>query len=274
MNKILSVVAAVALLFTACESANEGSGAGDKQIKLISNEVVKVGSNDSIAFLEYEILDMVAGAEVKAYTNVDWIGSFDYKQQGKIIFWVDKNPDDEPREGVITITYDKSQLEVKVIQQLNENPTNKDIQVKLLQGKYYGNVQGLYNYYLVFSDLGMDSNNLFSTPNARYYIADLYLEVEPSDMNNITVPVGVYSYDSNNQPIGGSFKQQFSWYQVNDESGAVASQTRYEDGMLTIEDGKVTFKVTLEIDDIEETHTVIYEGDYSLLDCVDENVGY
>ena len=270
MKKFLSFFAIIALLFTACENPNDDVNGNNEQIKLTSSAEVKVNSGSAMAFITYEILEMVAGAEVKAEANVSWIGNFDYRQQGKINFTVERNPDAEPREGVITVSYDKSKLEVKIIQALSETPTNKVISAPLLQGKYYGNVEGLYNYYLIFSDLGMDASNMYSTPNAYYYFVDLYLDVEPNDMSHIKVPVGVYEFDANNMPIGDTFKEQFSWYQINDESGVNASQTHYESGKLTVEEDKVTLEITMTIDHVQETHKVVYGGDYSLLDCTNE----
>ena len=272
MRYILSILAAVALLFTSCDTANEN--AENQQIKLTTKSVIKVGSDNIIAFIQFDILEFISGAKVEAEANVDWIGKFDYQQQGKITFTIDTNPNGEPREGIITLTYDKSKLEVKVIQALNENPSNKTIVAKYLQGKYYGYMQGFYNYYLIFSDLGMDKSGLYSTPNAHYYFVDLYLDVEPSDMENITVPVGVYDFDPNDQPIGDTFKREWSWYQINDESGVNTAQICYEDGLLTIEEGKVTLNVTLEVDYRIENHTIIYEGDFFLFDCRNENTGY
>lgn len=272
MRYILSLVAAVALMFTACESTNDN--AENQQIKLTTKSELKVGSGNIVGFIQFDILEFISGAKVVAEANVDWIYEFDYTQQGKIGFKVATNPNGEPREGIITLTYDKSKLEVRVIQALNEDPSNKTIIAEYLQGKYYGYMQGFYNYYLIFSDLGMDKSGLYSTPNAHYYFVDLYLDVEPSDMENITVPVGVYGYDINDQPIGDTFKHQWSWYQINDENGVDTAQIRYEDGLLTIEDGKVTLNVTLEVDYRMENHTIIYEGDLFLLDCRDENTGY
>ena len=215
-------------------------------------------------------------AEVKAEANVSWIGNFDYKQQGKINFTVEKNPDGEPREGVITVSYDKSQLEVKVIQALSETPTNKEIKAPLLQGKYYGNYAGLqygmYNYYVVFSDLGMDASNMFGTPNARYYFVDLYLDTPPADLNNIVVPNGVYEYDITNSGFANTFTHSCSWYQVNDDTGFAVPgyQIHYEKGKLTVEDNKVTLEVTMQLDHMQKNHTVVYEGSHSLIDCTNE----
>lgn len=272
MKKFISFLAISSLLFTACNNTNDDVDS-NTQIKLTSSTEVKVNSSGAMAFITYDILEMVAGAEVKAEANVSWIGNFDYRQQGKINFTVERNPNAEPREGVITVSYDKSTLNVMVIQALSENPTNKEIKSPHLQGKYYGSYSGsngLHNYYLAFTDLGMDESNMFETPNAYYYFVDLYLDVEPNDMSHIQVPVGVYEFDVNNTPAANLFKDQFSWYQVNDESGSPASQTHYESGKLTVEEDKVTLEITLQIDYVQENHKAVYEGDYSLLDCTSE----
>lgn len=275
MKKILSFFAIAALLFTACEkpeTGNTNDPQGSEQIRLISSDVINVGNGSAMGLIQYEILEMIEGAEVKAEADVNWISNFDLRNQGKIQFTVEKNPDAISREGNITITYDKSTLNVKVIQALSDNPTNKEIKSPLLLGKYYGIQSGLYNYYLVFSDRGLDSNNMYHVPNAYYYFVDLFLDVEPTDMNNIVVPNGVYEFDISNSGFANTFTDSFSWYQVNDDQGyAVAGyQAHYEKGKLTVEDNKVTLEVTMQLDHVQENHKVVYEGDYSLLDCTNE----
>ena len=273
MKKILSFFAIAALLFTACEMP-EGQTETSQQIKLTSAEEIKVGSGSAMAFITYEILEVIEGAEVSATANVEWIGNFKYNQQGKVTFTTEANPDDEPREGIITISYDKTQLDVKVIQALSEAPTNKEIKANYLQGKYYGLQGGMYNYYIAFSDLGMSSDNMFYTPNAHYYMVDLYMMEEPADMNNIVIPVGEYDYDPTNSGIENTFVESWSWYQINDEAGNAPStnQINYDKGKLIVEEGKVTLEVTMQINHIQETHKVVYEGDYYLLDCTNEGV--
>ena len=275
MKKILSFFAIAALLFTACEkpeTGNTNDPQGSEQIRLISSDVINVGNGSAMGLIQYEILEMIEGAEVKAEADVNWISNFDLRNQGKIQFTVEKNPDAISREGNITITYDKSTLNVKVIQALSDNPTNKEIKSPLLLGKYYGIQSGLYNYYLVFSDLGLDSNNMYHVPNAHYYFVDLFLDVEPTDMNNIVVPNGVYEFDISNSGFANTFTDSFSWYQVNDDQGYAVPgyQAHYEKGKLTVEDNKVTLEVTMQLDHVQENHKVVYEGDYSLLDCTSE----
>ena len=275
MKKILSFFAIAALLFTACEKPERGNTddpQGSEQIRLISSDVINVGYGSAMGLIQYEILEMIEGAEVKAEADVEWIGNFNYNQQGKITFNTEQNPDAISREGNITITYDKSTLNVKVIQALSDNPTNKEIKSPRLQGKYYGIQSGLYNYYLLFSDLGLDSSNMYNVPNAYYYFVDLFLDVEPTDMNNIVVPNGVYEFDISNSGFANTFTDSFSWYQVNDDKGYAVPdyKAHYEKGKLTVEDNKVTLEVTMQLDHVQENHKVVYEGDYSLLDCRNE----
>lgn len=265
MKKLLSIVALFALLFTACEPA--GEDAKNSAIKLTTDSVVNISSGSAMGFLKYELIAPVEGAKVEATADVDWINNFGYKEMGKITYTIDKNPDEGPRTGVITVTYNSSSFTVTINQAGNPAPTNKTITDFKLQGKYYGIQAGMYNYYLIFSDLGLDSSNMFSVPNAHYYLVDLYLLEAPADLDNVTIPVGTYEFDKSNSGFANTFTDTYSWYQINDAYGTASSknQISYESGKLTVEEGKVTLEVTLYIDDVLEKHTVVYEGDYAFI---------
>ncbi len=276
MKNIFAIFAVAAMLFTACEPANNPDNPQNEnqQIKLTSPEEIKVSSGSAMAFITYEILEMVEGAEVSAEANVEWISNFKYNQQGKITFTTEANPDGEPREGIITVSYDKSKLEVKVIQSLSETPTNKVIEVSNLQIKYYGIQGGMYNYYLAFSNEGWTSGHDYNVPNAQFYFVDLYLMEAPEDLNNITIPNGTYEYDPTNAGMANTFTETYSWYQINDEYGNApsANQISYEKGKLIVEDGKVTLQVTMQINHVQEHHEVFFEGDYTAIDCSNEGM--
>lgn len=274
MKNILSIFAIIALLFTACEPTTDEPQAENQQIKLTSDATIKVGSGNAMAFITYEILEVVEGAEVKAEADVEWISNFKYNQQGKITFTTEANPDDEPREGVITVSYDKSKFEVKVEQALSEAPTNKVVEVSNLQIKYYGIQGGMFNYYLAFSDEGWTSDHYYNVPNAKFYFVDLFLLESPEDMNNIIIPNGTYEYDPTNSGMANTFTESYSWYQINDEYGnaSSANQISYEKGKLIVEDGKVTLQVTMQINHVQEHHEVVFEGDYTAIDCSNEGM--
>lgn len=275
MKKIFSLFAVVALLFASCEKAAEDKTTPEQptpteQIKLVTNDTMKVSSGSAMAFIKYEILELVEGAKVEVSANVDWIYDFKQNEQNKISFTIGANPEAVDREGIITVTYDRSQFNVTVIQELSEAPTSIVFEAKFLQGKYYGVQGGLFNYYLVFSDLGLDANNMYSTPNAHYYFVDLYLPDAPEDMENIIVANGEYEYDITNSGWPNTFTHSFSWYHINDETGFQLGTSHYDTGKLIVEDGKVTLEVTLTIDARQENHKVVYEGDWSLIDCTNE----
>lgn len=275
MKKIFSLFAVVALLFASCEKAAEDKTQTEQptpteQIKLVTNDTMKVSSGSAMAFIKYEILELVEGAKVEVSANVDWIYDFKQNEQNKISFTIGANPEAVDREGIITVTYDRSQFNVTVIQELSEAPTSIVFEAEFLQGKYYGVQGGLFNYYLVFSDLGLDANNMYSTPNAHYYFVDLYLPNAPEDIENIVVPNGEYEYDITNSGWPNTFTHSFSWYHINDETGFQLGTAHYDTGKLIVEDGKVTLEVTLTIDARQENHKVVYEGDWSLIDCTNE----
>lgn len=281
MKNIYAILAVVAMLFVACEPATQDVNSNQKsQLKLTTSDAVTVGSGNAMGFIKYEILESVEGAEVKAEADVNWIGDFDYSSTGQIGYSVKANPDAEPRTGIITVSYDKSSFTVTVTQKLSENPTNEYITATYLQGKYYGNYaplqDGMYNYYIALSDLGMNmdptATDNFTTPNAYYYIVDLYLDTPPADMNNIVLPNGVYEYDITNSGFMNTFTKSGSWYRIVDESGFPMPEyeVHYDKGTLTVEDGKVTLEITLEIDHMQKTHVVTYEGAHSLIDCTNE----
>lgn len=265
MKKLLSIVALFALIFTSCEIANKE--VKSSAIKLVTDSEVNISSGSAMGFIKYELVTPVDGITIEATADVEWISNFGYKEMGKITYNVEQNPDETPRTGIITVTYDKSSFQVTINQAGNPAPTNKTISDFTLQGKYYGIQSGLYNYYLIFSDLGLDSNNMYSVPNARYYLVDLFLDEAPADTTNITIPVGTYDFDKSNSGFAGTFTDTYSWYQINDNEGFASSENQisYESGKLTVEEGKVTLEVTLFIGDIKEKHTVVYEGDYSFI---------
>lgn len=265
MKKLLSIMALFALVFTACEPM--GEDAKKSAIKLTTDAEVNISSGSAMGFLKYELIAPVEGATVEATADVEWIGNFGYKEMGKITYTVGQNPDEGPRTGIITVTYDSSLFQVTINQAGNPAPTNKTITDFKLQGKYYGIQSGMYNYYLIFSDLGLDSGNMYSVPNAHYYFVDLFLLEAPADLNNVTIPVGTYEFDKSNSGFAGTFTDTYSWYQINDAYGSASSENQisYESGKLIVEEGKVTLEVTLFIGDVKEKHTVVYEGDYSFI---------
>ena len=148
MKRLFSIFCIFAMLLTSCE--NNIVEEGNQSIKLTSQDVVSVGCGSSMGFITYEILSPKEGATVEATADVEWIGDFNYKQMGKIMYNVEKNPLEEKRTGVITVMYDgKTAFTVTINQAENPAPTKKTITDFQLTGKYYGIQAGMI---LTFSD--------------------------------------------------------------------------------------------------------------------------
>lgn len=285
MKKFFTLLTIVAMAFAACEPVdqpnNETPGNNENpgnvegpQIKLKSKSEMTIGCGSVMASISYELINPEEGLEVKAESSVEWLGNFDHKNMGKVSFRSQANPTENPRVGVITVSYGDSSVEVTITQEGNPLPTEIDIEVPELTGHYYGLIEGLYNFYLVFTDKGMSSYeaiygiNYFNVADAYYYVVDLYLDKpkETADGEPIIVPNGTYGFDKASQGWPNMFGHEFSWLQYNDASGFSLSQTQFDNGELLVEDGKVTLTVTMTVNGLEESHTVVYEGDYELID--------
>lgn len=264
-------------------NGNENTGNeddGTPKINITSKTNPTIGPGSVVGRITYELINPVEGLTVEAKSNVEWLGEFDYKDMGKIGYKAQRNPGENLREGIITVSYGESSVDVTVTQEGNPAPTDIVIEAPILTGHYYGNVQGLYNFYLAFSDKGMSSyepmlgHNYFNVPNAWYYVVDLYLDQPAGNKEGepIKVPNGTYGFDEKSQGWPNMFGHEFSWLQQNDEYGSNPPQTQFDDGELIVEDGKVTLKVTMTVSNIEEKHTVTYEGDYELIDM--SNLSY
>lgn len=277
MRKFFAIFTIVVVALAACEPIDDPAQGNENQdgkpgITLKSEAEISIGSGSTMGFISYSLVNPSEEYTVEATADVEWLNEFSYKDMGKVGYHADRNPNLESRTGVITITYAEQSVEVTIIQQGNPEPTNIEVAAPILTGHYYGNVQGLYNFYLVFSDKGMSSyepvmyHNYFNVANAYYYVVDLYLTT-PASNAECTVPYGTYGFDRNSNGWPDQFGHEFSWLQINDESGFSMSQTQFETGELKVEEGKVTLTITLINSNAEdETHTVTYDGDYSLVD--------
>ena len=302
MKRIFTIFTIAMLALAACEPVDEGGNTngngnentegenngndntggenggneddGTPKIKITSKVNTTIGPGSVVGRISYELINPVEGLTVEAKSNVEWLGEFDYKDMGKIGYKAQKNPSENPRNGVISVSYGESSVDISITQEGNPAPTDKVVEAPILTGHYYGNVQGLYNFYLVFTDKGMSlyeprpNHNYFNVPNAWYYNIDLYLDkpAENKEGEPIIVPNGTYGFDEVSQGWPNMFGHEFSWLQQNDAYGNSGSQTLFDDGELVVEDGKVTLTVKMTIKGTEETHTVTYEGDYELVD--------
>ncbi|MBQ8492814.1 MAG: BACON domain-containing protein [Alistipes sp.] len=280
MKRIFTFFTIALLAFAACEPVDNQEGGDNTNgimpgVKVNKTEMT-IGSGSVMSYVTYELINPTEGMTLVATADVDWISEFDYKDMGKVKFKAEFNPMAESRVGVITLTYGESSATVTITQEGNPEPTNIFIDAPILTGHYYGSSpywNGLYNLYLAFSDKGFSSCEAIkehvyaNMPNAYYYLVDLYIDESTHDANNpFKVPIGTYDLDKASQGWPNMFGHVYSWLQYNDAEGFSSSQTKFDEGKLIVEEGKVTLDVTMTIDGIEQNHVVVYKGDYSLID--------
>lgn len=262
MKKLFALCGIVATLLVACGPIEDGSE--EIQFAVTSKTDVSIGSGNTMGIISYTIYNPVEGATVEASSSVEWIGSFDFSQMGKIGYKVEANPTYDERNGVITVTFNNYSVEVNIKQAGKVRPEEKKIEAPYLLGHYYGDYAGYnYNYYLVFSESDYDATGEFHNEGYKFFL-DIYSEERPEDYNNIRVPNGVYTFNINNDGMAGTFLESFSIYKEYDSTGMEVAEHPYQEGVLTVTDDLV--KLEIKFTDEENLYVVTYSGDYTMLD--------
>ena len=98
-KKLFSLVAAFALLFTACDTAEVGEIHAEK-------DTIDLGASFQCTSVKYVIDKAVEGAKVTATSNVEWlhVNSVD-EEACQILYCSEENTSSEVRTGTITIKY-------------------------------------------------------------------------------------------------------------------------------------------------------------------------
>lgn len=268
MKRILFVFTVfVCSMFAACETDSYKDLSSDDSycgLKVTTSSEVSVGCGSVIGFINYTLENTVEGEAVSATADVEWVTELDCSMYGKVTYHIARNESSESRVATITLSYDDASCDV-VVTQAGVAP-DTIVEAPMLVGHYYGTkVTPINNFYLCFSDNGLDYRNLTTKPDTYYYIVDLFLDAEPVD-GDFRVPDGVYTYDESSG-ASGTFAY-FSWYQENNSRGEATLQRRYTSGTLIVEGDKLSLTVMLEAtnENPSERHVVQFEGDYSLVD--------
>lgn len=126
------------------------------------------------------------------------------------------------------------------------------------------------NYYMVFSDLGFDSQG-YAIENGHYYIVDLFSDVAPSDLNNITIPEGTYTLGAYAETAAGTFTSDYSQYYDYTASGYNAYFT---EGTVTISYSGSNLVVDANfVDELGNSHHLTYNGPCVVSDATSSGGG-
>ena len=255
-----------AIMVTACEPVKTGgeNNTTTSAITITSKTEISVGSGSTMGIITYTIDNPVEGATVEATADVEWIGSFDFSQMGKIGYKVDANTTYDARVGKITISYNGHNALITFNQAGKMRPQEIALEAPYVLGHYYGDYANInYNYYLVLSSSNYDSNGSFYAAGWKFFI-DIYSEERPADYNHIRVPNGVYTFNPNNDGKAGTFLESYSLYKEYDLNGYQVDEKAFSEGTLTVTDDMIKLEVIF--DGETDMYVVTFEGDYSMVD--------
>ena len=263
MKKILAICGVIATLLTACETL-QNTPTNKSSITITSKTEVSVGAGSTMGIITYTIDTPVEGATVEATSNVEWIGSFDYGQMGKIGYKIEANPTYDAREGVVTVSYNGGSTEIRFTQAGKARPQEIKIEATYALGHYFGDYAGInYNYYLVLSSSDYDTSGSFYAAGTKFFL-DIYSEERPEDYSHIRVPNGVYTFNPDNDGRAGTFLESYSIYKEYDIHGSQIDEKVYTEGTLTVIDDMIKLEVIFK--DETDLYTVTFEGDYAMMD--------
>jgi hypothetical protein len=262
MKKFFALCGIVATLLVACEKSNTPEET--PSFTITSNTDISISAGSTMGFITYTIDTPVEGATIEATADVEWIGSFDYSQMGKIGYKVEANTSYDAREGKVTVSYNGTSVVIALTQAGKARPEEITVNVDYALGHYYGDYANTnYNYYLALSTSDYDADGSFYAAGEKFFL-DIYAEERPEDYNNIRVPNGVYTFNPNNDGKAGTFLESYSLYKKYDISGAEVNQRAYSEGTLTVTDDMIKLEVVF-ADEIN-LYVVTYNGDYTMMD--------
>ncbi len=280
MKKLFVLLTLLAVGLTACEKPAPEPSTSEVVLTLTSEGAMVFDNNGGMGTITYTLENPVEGEKLEVSADCDWIININDSVDGEISFTVKRNQAGLGRSGNITAKYADKEFTV-IINQKSNLDIDVTVEAPNLKGIYYGRRDGgSDNYYIMFTngDLIFDSTQydeygrpyslyLKNTPNAYYYIVDLFVDAE--DDGSRKVPDGVYTLDLYNTGGGNQFMLGFSMYSLNDASGWATEEWNYSTGSLVVEGNKMELTVTLY--DYENSieldrHFVTFEGEYELYD--------
>ena len=266
MKKFFALCGIVATLLVACEAVDNKTNTPEEtsSFTITSKTDISINAGSTMGFITYTINTPVEGATIEATADVEWIGSFDYSQMGKIGYKVEANTSYDAREGKVTVSYNGTSVVIALTQAGKVRPEEIAVNVDYALGHYFGDYANInYNYYLVLSTSDYDADGSFYAAGEKFFL-DVYAEERPEDYNNIRVPNGVYTFNPNNDGKAGTFLESYSLYKKYDISGKQVEERAYSEGTLTVTDDMIKLEVVFA--DETNLYVVTYNGDYTMID--------
>ena len=238
---------------------NQLGTAEEATITITSGQTIDIKRTGCKAIIEYTLEGKNPDDYIYVKSDADWIYSMDTMDDGEIELGVATNTTGKARETVVTIGYGTATAST-TLRQAGDGEIM--FEAPILSGEYLGDAltPGKGNYWFFLTDRGFDAEGN-SLSNTTYYRIDAYGPVS-TDVDYIKIPKGTYTFDSEDTYDEWTFTAEYSGFWVTDKDARRDKINPFEEGTLTVEDGKVT--LTVKVDG--ETHTAVYEGDAALHD--------
>jgi len=238
---------------------NQLGVAEEATIAITSGDSIEVKRTGCKVVIEYTLDGKNPDDYIYVKSDADWIYSMDTQTEGKVELGIATNTTKKARETVVTIGYGTATA-TTTLRQAGDGEIM--FEAPILSGEYLGDAlsPGVGNYWFFITDRGFDGEGN-SLPNATYYRIDAYGPIS-TDVDYIKIPNGTYKFDPEDSCTEWTFTAEYSGYWVTDKDARRDKINPFEEGTLTVENGKVTLSVKV----AGETHTAIYEGPVALHD--------
>lgn len=263
MKRVLSLIALVAVAFTACEKESAEVNYDNLKIRLTSESVINFGPEGGEGVITYDFEELsddtrsVQAPTPEATTSAEWITSLTVDSAGnKVTFNVDATTGGA-RETTIKVAFGDYSFMVMVKQSGATASYDKTFTATHVGGTYYGKLQTRgHDYFIILSN--MQPESLQTVPyGACEYRFDIYSERGAAFDAERRVPVGTYTLDHQRTGEPGTIDayQDCSYMYDNRE---LAMSEAFKSGTLTVTENSIIADITLLNG---ETHHVEYHGD-------------
>ena len=260
MKRLLYILIAAPLFFVACETTTTPAEE-NATLTITSGETMEVNHEGGSFEITYTLEGAKEGAKPTVICNADWITNITVDES--ITLYVLTNESDEARFAPIVVKYGNSEEQI-IVKQLSHNEAA--LKASYFGGEYYGSIYspGMGNYYLFLSDNGFNDKGM-DMPNSKYYCMDLYGPLyEDPDGGEITLPIGTYTLNTDNDPKMWTMGWEYSHYRETDSTGMSPEEVALNNAKLVVTEEGATLECSTTAG---IKHRVVFSGQATIIDA-------
>ena len=272
MRKLFTLITlGVAMLFTACDTENNGGTL--QHLNITSNTTILVEADGGNVAITYSIKEAIEGESVEStiVSGSEMIGSITSPTTGVILVDVKANSGAQ-RIAIISVSYGSEAANITIQQKSygnnggNGGNTQADVefQASCLDGYYYGEKygDGTDRYAFFLSDQGLNNGGQAYT-NGTYYYIDCFSPANKS----LTLPLGTYTFDKSNTGEAYTINSENSQLILTGDSVESTISTYMTDAKMVVAANQITLEATID----GKRHKVTFFGSLELEDVSGEN---